>query len=282
MQNGTGRAGCPGVPVIVTVLDPKVRGEVDLAAEGVFATVHASSIADAMEAVRDRTVRALLLSPSILDEREIPSVNRLLDGLPGISTVAVVAERAHVSPDRLLALGACGVKRIVDLGGRQGWSELRSSLESDCGEIAVDISHRLGLELATASRGTKEFFTIVVRHAGDITSVRALAKRIELHPSTLISRFCRLGLPSVRRYLSDMRLVFVSGHLATPTVSIAAVARRLNYSSPQSFGRHVYIRYRVPAGTFRRTHPFDRMVTEYIEDLVRPFSSTFTSFDPFG
>ena len=282
MQNGKGGVRHPNAPVVVTVLEPKLRGEVDLATYGVFATVHTSSIADAMEAVRDHTVRALLLSPQMLDDGQIPSVNRLLSGLPGVATVAVVAERAQVPSDRLLALGACGVKRMVDLKEKQGWSDLRSSLETDCSDIAVDISRRLGQELATMSRGTQEFFTLLVRHAADTTSVKSLAVKMELKPSTLVSRFYRPGLPSVRRYLCDMRLMFASAHMSASAVSIAAVARRLNYSSPQSFGRHVYIRYRVPAGTFRRTYPFDRMVTEYVEDLVSPYRPTFAAFNPFG
>lgn len=152
---------------MVTVLEPRLRREVDLAAHGVLATIHTSSIADAMDAVRDRTVRAVLRSPQAFDEQQIPYVNRLLDGLPGIATVAVVAERAAISPDRILALGACGVKRLVDLRERRGWADLRASLDTDCGEVAMEISAKINSELVAASRGTKEFFTMLVWHASE-------------------------------------------------------------------------------------------------------------------
>lgn len=112
--------------------------------------------------------------------------------------------------------------------------------------------------------------------------MRALAAKAHTKPSTLVSRFFRLGLPSVRQYLGEMRLVYACAHMRDSTMSIAAVARRLNYSSPQSFGSHIHLRYRVAAGIFRRSYPFDRIVAAYIDDLVRPFLTTFVNFSPFG
>ena len=54
-----------------------------------------------------------------------------------------------------------------------------------------------------------------------------------------LSRFLRAALPSPKRYLAATRLLYAAALLEIPGFSVADAAYRLEYSSPQSFGRHV-------------------------------------------
>ena len=54
-----------------------------------------------------------------------------------------------------------------------------------------------------------------------------------------MSRFARAGLPSPKNYLAAIRLLHAAFLFETAGLSVADVAYRLEYSSPQSFGRHL-------------------------------------------
>ena len=49
----------------------------------------------------------------------------------------------------------------------------------------------------------------------------------------------RLGIPTPTRYLAYVRLIRAARLFENPGLSVADVANHLDYSSPQSFGRHV-------------------------------------------
>src|SRR2546421_5983261 len=65
-----------------------------------------------------------------------------------------------------------------------------------------------------------------------------------------------------------------------PGLSVSDVAYRLDYSSPQSFGRHLKAMLGVTAGEFRRRFPFDVSLERYVDLLVTPYRDTLRAFHP--
>ena len=95
-----------------------------------------------------------------------------------------------------------------------------------------------------------------------------------------MSRFYRAGLPSPKTYLAGMRLVHAAYLFANPGLSVADVAYRLDYSSPQSFGRHLKAMLGVTAGEFRRRFPFEVALERYVDLLITPYRETLRAFCP--
>jgi AraC-like DNA-binding protein len=77
-----------------------------------------------------------------------------------------------------------------------------------------------------------------------------------------------------------MRLVHAAYLFRNPGLSLADVSYRLDYSSPQSFSRHLKAMLGVTADEFRRRFPFDIALTRYVDLLIRPYRETFRAFRP--
>src|SRR5438552_2181315 len=115
-----------------------------------------------------------------------------------------------------------------------------------------------------------------------VISVRGLARHLRVRPSTLMSRFHRAGIPSPKSYLAGMRLLHASFLFQNPGLSVSDVAYRMDYSSPQSFGRHLRTVLGVTAGEFRRRFPFDVALARYIDLLIIPYREALRAFHPFN
>jgi AraC-like DNA-binding protein len=133
--------------------------------------------------------------------------------------------------------------------------------------------------LGDTTSGSKHFFDMLVRSAPKIRTSNVFACLLRTRASTLISRFHRAGLPSPKRYLVEMRLLYAGALFQAGAVSIAEVAYRLDYSSPQSFGRTVQMLKGMPASAFRR-YSFSEVLDQYAKVLIVPYRTTFLSFDP--
>jgi AraC-like DNA-binding protein len=265
---------------VATVLEPAMRMRLDAAADGYFAALHTGSLPEALRAVRERAVHAVLLSPRAIAREHVSAVGTLITRFPEVPTVAIVGKHDSVSSERLLQLGACGVRRLVDLGSRDGWQQLRAMVGQPSGSTAARI---LGAIIPALGQPTDEchhFFELLVRNAPAASTVRALARHLRVGPSTFMSRFFRVGLPSPKRYLLATRLVYAAALLEVPGFSVSDVAYRLEYSSPQSFGRHVRAAVGVTASEFRRRFTLDVALGDYTERLIVPFRATFRTFYP--
>jgi AraC-like DNA-binding protein len=95
-----------------------------------------------------------------------------------------------------------------------------------------------------------------------------------------MSRFFRARLPAPKRYLAMARLVRAAHLFENPGLSVASVANVLDYSSPQSFGRHVRTMLRLTAVDFRKTYSGQRMLDHFREELVVPHLATLRVFAP--
>jgi AraC-like DNA-binding protein len=269
-----------GSATIATLLEPSVRLRLDAAARGRFATVHARSLPEALKAVRERPVDALLVSPRLVARDQLPAVSSLVSGFPGVATIAVVAGQDHRASERLLELGACGVRRLVDLDAREGWNRLREMVMQPSSPTAAVILGTVIPALGDVPPDCRHMFEVLARRGPELATVRSLTRALSVRPSTFMSRFFRCGLPSPKRYLAAMRLVHAAGLLELGRLSVADVAYRLDYSSPQSFGRHVRTALGLTASEFRQRYSLRAAVDDYVTRLIVPFRAVLRAFHP--
>ena len=124
------------------------------------------------------------------------------------------------------------------------------------------------------------FLEVLIRLAPETPAVRTLAKRLEIKPSTLMSRFARSGLPSPKTYLAAVRLLYASQYFEGGGRSVADVAYRLDCSSPQSFGRTLRAMLGITPGEFRRRFPFPTALGRFLAQMVEPYEAIWREFRP--
>lgn len=265
---------------VCTVLPPADRPRIDAAGDGCFATLHADSFREVLNAARRKRVDALVISVHHCRGEALPAVARFVREFPAIPAVALVSRHDREATDTLLKLGATGVRAAVDCTQPGGWRRLRDLVGHPACPVAARILARLMPALEGAPEQARLFFDALARLAPVLTTVRGLARHLRITPSTLMSRFYRAGLPSPKTYLAGMRLLHAAHLLQNPGLSVADVAYRLDYSSPQSFGRHLKAMLGVTAGEFRRRFPFDVSLARYVDLLVTPHREALRAFHP--
>jgi AraC-like DNA-binding protein len=97
-----------------------------------------------------------------------------------------------------------------------------------------------------------------------------------------MSRFFRLRLPPPKRYLALARLTRAARLLENAGCTLTSVAHHLDYSSAQSFGRHVRTLLGVTAAEFRRRHDGESVLRHFRDELVTPYRETLLTFSPLG
>ena len=198
-------------------------------------------------------------------------VAAVIKNFPRIPTVALLSGSSEASAEAVLALGNCGVRTIVDVREATGWSRLRELLDREATRTVDSmVLAALQRDLVGVEDDCWEFFEALFSTTCRVSTVRQLAKRLDVLPSTLTSRFFRATLPAPKRYLAFARLVRAARLFENPGFSIADVANHLDYSSPQSFGRHVRTLLHVTAGEFRRSRDGEQMFRQFREELVLP------------
>jgi AraC-like DNA-binding protein len=134
--------------------------------------------------------------------------------------------------------------------------------------------------LAEAPGDTRLFIEAMIRLAPETPTVTNLAQRLYVRPSTLMSRFSRAGLPSPKNYLAAVRLLHAAYLFEAVGLSVADVSYRLEYSSPQSFGRHLRAMLGVTAIEFRRRFPFPVAIQRFVELMIDPYVGIWRTFHP--
>lgn len=265
---------------VCTVLPPPERPRVDAAGNGCFDTLHADSLRDALRVARSRRVDAVVISVHQCRGEALPAVARLVREFPAIPAVALVSRHDREATETLLRLGATGVRTAVDCTHPDGWRRLRDLVSHPASPVAARILARLAPALAEASVEAQLFFDAVARLAPALSTVRGVARHLRVRPSTLMSRFHRAALPSPKSYLAGMRLLHAAYLFVNPGLAVSDVAYRLDYSSPQSFGRHLKAVLGVTAGEFRRRFPFEVALTRYVDLLITPYREILRAFHP--
>jgi AraC-like DNA-binding protein len=139
---------------------------------------------------------------------------------------------------------------------------------------------QLAIDLAGASDDCWHFFETLFTCSPRVGNVRLLARELGVLPSTLMSRFFRAGVPAPKRYLATARLVRAARLFENSGFSIANVANHLDYSSPQSFGRHVRTLLRMTAGDFRHRYDATGMFERFRAELVLPHINALRTLRP--
>src|SRR5512134_1507373 len=236
---------------VCTVLPRDERPRIEAAGDGCFATLHADTVNEALVVARRARVDALVISVHSCRHEALPAVARLVRDFPSIPAVALVSRHDPRAGETLLQLGAHGVRAVIDCTEPAGWRRLRDLVGRPASPVTARVLERLVPALHGATAEARVFFEALARLAPVLPTVRAVARHLRHRPSTLMSRFYRAGLPSPKSYLAGMRLVHAAYLLESPGLSVADVAYRLDYSSPQSFGRHLRAMLGLSAGEYR-------------------------------
>lgn len=271
----------PAAPIVATVLRPEERQRLDAAGTGWFSLVHRESIPEAIRTVRERPVDAVLVSVHQCPEQQFDSLGHLVRGFPGIPTVALVSSHDPRGSEVLLHLGASGVRQVIDVTGPEGWHRLRSLLGQpatrDAARIQGPVLAALGDD---APPDTRLFFEALIRLAPEVPTALQFAAQLGVPATTLMSRFGRAGLPSPKSYLAAMRLVHATLLFERQGYTVADVAYRLDYSSPQSLGRHVRGLMGITTSELRRRFPFDAALDRFLVLMVEPYREVWQRFRP--
>ncbi|HEY9517186.1 MAG TPA: helix-turn-helix domain-containing protein [Gemmatimonadaceae bacterium] len=266
---------------VATMLLPGERPRVDAAGEGLYQTLHRDSLDDVFRDLHEHRVKAVLVSVARCCELDVGRVARLVREFPRVPAVAVLSNFDAETPQAVLSLGQSGVRSVIDIRQPSGWRTLREVLLAD---RAADIDRlalaQLSLDLAGAPSDCWRFFEALFRNVPRVTTVRALSRRLMVVPSTLMSRFFRARLPTPKRYLAMARLVQAARVFENPGLSVANVANHLEYSSPQSFGRHVRTLLNMTAVGFRQHYDGEGMLQRFREELLLPYLGILRQFTP--
>ena len=200
---------------------------------------------------------------------------------PRVPTVALLSQIEPGTPRQMLLLGQSGVRQLVDVREPAGWRELRTLLIG----TQVDSMQRralseLAVDLTGANRDCWRFFEALFTAPPQVITVRAFSEYLDVLPSTLMSRFFRARLPAPKQYLAVARLVRAARLFENPGFSVANIANHLDYSSPQSFGRHVRSVLGMTAVQFRRRYDGAAMLLHFRESLVLPYADALRRLKP--
>jgi len=263
---------------VATMLTPREREGVDAAGVGSYYTYHRDSVAELFDDLKSARATAVMVSVARCEPGVHPGVAELVREFPAVPTIAVVSQSHSGLLQAVLSMGSTGVRQVVDIREPKGWDELRSYLlKTRSDELQRRILTQLAIDLAGAQPDCVRFFQELFLAPPTIRTVRMFAARLDVLPNTLMSRFFRARLPAPKQYLAIARLVRCARLFENRGFSVANVSDHLDYSSPQSFGRHVAIHMGMTAVEFRERfdgegmfqHFRERLITPYLEELKR-------------
>lgn len=268
-------------PVVATVLTPLERVRVDVASEGAFKVLHRGSVEELTDDVRAQDVDAVIVSVARYDTGSTARMAAMVREFPTVPTFALLTDVQRSTPHSVLELGRVGVRTLIDARSPAGWSALRDLLTH---EWSTDVQRQmlgaLNLDLVGAAPDCWKFFELLFTHKPYIANVRQMGRYLNVIPGTLMSRFYRAKLPSPKRYIDVGRLVRAARLLENTGLSVTSVARKLDYSSPQAFSRHVRCVLGMSPVRFREAYDGETMLRKFREELILPHVSTLRLFRP--
>lgn len=273
----------PVLGAVSTMLTPDERMRVDAAGLGLYHAMHRETLDDVIRDVRERGVSAVVMSVACCDAHELPRLARMVREFPRVPAVALLTDGAAAPPHTMLGLGRSGVRALIDVTQPMGWRALRTTLLNERAEAIERRAIAQVLDdIAGATEDCRRMFEVLFMGGARGYSVRGLAEAMGVGASTLLSRFFRAHLPAPKRYLALARLVRAARLLENAGLSIANVANQLEYSSPQSFGRHVKGLLGMTGQHFRETYDGEGMLDCFRRELVVPYARELRVFKPGG
>ncbi len=267
--------------LVSTVLTPDERMQVDAAGIGLYRTQHRTEAKELLVDVFQCQASAIFISLRCYERSNDVVLERVVRELSRIPTFALLSEVTTNTPGALLRLGQQGIRRVIDVRSAQGWRELRQFLTEELmDEVEASAAARFDKYSGVVTKDVWKFLEVVFRKSRRVTSIRALVEDFGMLPSTLMSRFFRAGLPAPKQYLATARLVRAAYLFENQGFSVANVANHLQYSSPQSFGRHIRTMMGMTAVEFRREYTGMRMMEVFERTLVIPYVEILKEFVP--
>jgi AraC-like DNA-binding protein len=266
---------------VSTVLTPLERSRVDAAAQGLCEPLHRESLDEVLSDLREQKADLVLISVTKYGTQNSGHVAAMVREFPRVPAVALLTETQSSTPHATLALGQMGIRTLVDARMPTGWQTLRNILAvQGSNDLQRSALAQIGQDLPTVSKDCWRFFELLFDASPRISTVRQLARHLDILPSTLMSRFFRAKLPAPKRYLSLARLIRAARLFENPGLSVARVANHLDYSSPQSFGRHVRTIMRMSPVRFRATYDGQGMLQFFRRELILPYVDVLCNFRP--
>jgi AraC-like DNA-binding protein len=266
---------------VTTILTPGERIRVDAAAEGLYSALHRESFDEVLADLRERRAGAVLISIARYGMQSSAHMAAMVREFPRVPAMALLTETQYSTPQNLLSLGQLGVRILIDARQPSGWQALRDILAA---EKASDLQRtalgQLSSDLSGAPADCWRFFELLFSHSPQIHTVRQLSRQMNILPSSLMSRFFRAHLPPPKKYLSLARLIRAAKLFENPGLSVASVANYLDYSSPQSFGRHVRTIMAMSPVEFRETYDGTGMLQHFRNEMILPHAATLRTFRP--
>ena len=266
---------------VTTILTPGERQRVDAAAEGLYSALHRESFDEVLADLRERRAGAVLISIARYGLQSSARMAAMVREFPRVPAMALLTETHYSTPQNLLSLGQLGVRILIDARQPSGWQTLRDILAAEkSNDLQRTALGQLSSDLSGAPADCWRFFELLFSNTPQVHNVRQLARQMNILPSTLMSRFFRAQLPPPKKYLSMARLIRAAKLFENPGLSIASVANYLDYSSPQSFGRHVRTLMKMSPVVFRETYDGIGMLQYFRNELVLPHADVLRSFRP--
>lgn len=266
---------------VTTILTPGERQRVDAAAEGLYSALHRESFDEVLADLRERRAGAVLISIARYGLQSSARMAAMVREFPRVPAMALLTETYYSTPQNLLSLGQLGVRILIDARQPSGWQALRDILAAErSNDLQRTALGQLSADLSGAPADCWRFFELLFSNTPQIHTVRQLARQMNILPSTLMSRFFRAHLPPPKKYLSTARLIRAAKLFENPGLSIASVANYLDYSSPQSFGRHVRTVMKMSPVIFRETYDGVGMLQFFRNELVLPHVEILRAFRP--
>jgi AraC-like DNA-binding protein len=266
---------------VSTILTPLERSRVDAAAHGLCDALHRESLDEVLSDLRQQKTSLVLISVTRYGSQSSARVAAMVREFPRVQAVALLTETQNSTPHSTLALGQLGIRTLVDARLPAGWQTLRNLLATQgSNDLQRSALSQISLDLPGVSKDCWRFFELLFDSSPRISTVRQLARYLNILPSTLMSRFFRAKLPPPKRYLALARLIRAARLFENPGLSVARVANHLDYSSPQSFGRHVRTMMKMSPVKFRTIYDGQGMLQYFRTELVLPYVETLCVFRP--
>ena len=266
---------------VSTILTPLERSRVDAAAHGLCDALHRESLDEILSDLRQQKASLVLISVTRYGSQNSSRVAAMVREFPRVPTVALLTETQSSTPHATLALGQLGIRTLVDARMPAGWQTLRNILAAQgSSDLQRSALNQISLDLPGVSADCWRFIELLFEPSPKVSTVRQLARHLNILPSTLMSRFFRAKLPAPKRYLSLARLIRAARLFENPGLSVARVANHLDYSSPQSFGRHVRTAMKMSPVKFRSTYDGQGMLQQFRTELILPYADVLCTFRP--
>lgn len=266
---------------VSTILTPLERSRVDAAAQGLCEALHRESLDEVLSDLRQQRANLVLISVTKYGSQNSARVAAMVREFPRVSAVALLTETQNSTPHSTLALGQLGIRTLVDARSPAGWQTLRNLLATQgSNDLQRSALSQISLDLPGVTRDCWRFFELLFDSSPRISTVRQLARHLNILPSTLMSRFFRAKLPPPKRYLALAKLIRAARLFENPGLSVARVANHLDYSSPQSFGRHVRTMMKMSPVKFRSVYDGQGMLQYFRTELILPYVDVLCVFRP--